>query len=213
MNLGDYLLPWKAIPNMIKDVKEVAKPSGKNKHGSIVGALGKYGDVAGMLLGDKWMNFVHERIPEQVNETLQPVNHMLNKVDPIRMFAPEDSKLQKLPDFVENKGGDSLAAALAAAFGAAALFGGGGAAAAGGGTPMTGSPAPTSSGGMFDFGSYDWTDPNTYIKMSKMMPRQQQGMMQQQPSNQMYMNAQAQQGPMTLQDLLRVYGLEPYSNS
>lgn len=199
MNLGDYLLPWKAIPNMIKDVKEVAKPSGKNKHGSIVGALGKYGDVAGMLLGDKWMNFVHERIPEQVNETLQPVNHMLNKVDPIRMFAPEDSKLQKLPDFVENKGGDSLAAALAAAFGAAALFGGG-------------SAAPTSSGGMFDFGSYDWTDPNTYIKMSKMMPRQQQGMMQQ-PSNPMYKNAQAQQSPTTLQDLLRVYGLEPYSNS
>lgn len=204
MNLLDYILPWKAIPNMIKDVKEVAKPTGKNKHGSIVGALGKYGDVSGMLLGDNWMNFVHERVPAKVNETLQPVNHMLNKVDPIRLFAPEDSKMQGLPDFVENKGGDSLAAALAAAFGAAALFGGGGAAAAGG-SSASASPAPASSGGMFNFSGADWSDPNTYIRMSKMMPRQQQGMMQQ-PTQKTI----PELGPMpnSLQELLKLYGLD-----
>lgn len=84
--------------------------------------------------------------------------------------------------------------------------------AAAGGSAAATTPA-SSSGGMFDFSGADWSDPNTYMRYSKMMPRQQQGMMQQQPSNQMYMNAQAQQGPMTLQDLLRVYGLEPYSNS
>lgn len=34
--------------------------------------------------------------------------------------------------------------------------------------------AAPSSGGMFDFQSMDWSDPNTYMKLSKMMPKQQQ---------------------------------------
>ncbi len=124
MSVWDYLLPWKAVPNMIKDVKDVAKPSGKNEHGSIVGAIGKYADPGGALLGDRWMEFWHERVPAKVNEYLEPVGEFHRKyLDPIAMAAPEDSKLQKVPDFVQAKGGDSVAAVLGAIYGLPAIFG------------------------------------------------------------------------------------------
>jgi len=172
MSFWDYVLPWKAVPNMVRDVKEASDLDGKNKNKSIFGAIGKYADPGGALLGDRWMDFWHERVPERVNEYLQPVGAFHRKyLDPIAMALPEDHKAQKVADFGENKGGDALAAVLAMYFGGAALGGlsgfggGGGAGGAGGG------------GGGFgglNFGSMNWSDPNTYMQMAQLMPQQQQ---------------------------------------
>lgn len=93
---------------------------------------------------------------------------------------------------------------IAALFAANGLMGMGG-----GGSPTTPTPdAGGTGGGMFDFQSMNWQDPNTYIKLSKMMPQQQQ---QQAPPPQ---PAPPQLGPLQAQqnDLISNMGDMSWNN-
>lgn len=214
MSLWDYLLPWKSIPNMIHDVKDASKYTGKDKNASIFGAIGKYADPGGALLGDKWMNFWHGTVPEQVNQSLEPLNKFNRKyLDPIAKIVPKDSKLQNVPDFVQAKGGDVAAAISGAILGGGALLGGMGAgSASGGGAAGSGTAAPSSSGGMFNFGQMDWHDPNTYVNLYQQYGGLlNQGQGQQQPQQSpalMAMTDPAEQQRRYL-EMLQTYGYHP----
>lgn len=63
----------------------------------------------------------------------------------------------------------------------------------------------TSSGGMFDFSNTDWSDPNTYMRLSKMVPRQSQ--QQQQGSLTRPAMYSQNYSPETVQQILEMYGL------
>jgi hypothetical protein len=137
MNVLDYFLPWKSIPAMIKDVKGTSDAKGKDRHDSVFGSIGKYGDPFGALMGKKWQNFFHGTIPREVNRALEPVGKFHRQyLDPVAMSLPKDHSLQRIPDWVQAKGGDASAivgglVAGGAALGAAGAGGGGGGAAGG----------------------------------------------------------------------------------
>lgn len=126
MSLGDYLLPWKAVPNMVKDVRATFDGGKKGRHDSFVGAIGKYADPGGALLGDKWMNFAHGTVPREVNRALEPVGQAHRNVDPIYQFGGKNSELgRSITGLGMNKGGDISALITAGVLGAGALGGGG----------------------------------------------------------------------------------------
>lgn len=147
MSFFDYVLPWKAIPNMIKDVKGASSTKGGKKYDSVFGAIGKYADPAGALFGDKWMNFFHGTVPREMNRAIQPWNEFHMKyLDPLAMAGVTP---QEMRDVGKYKGADATAAALGAT--ALGMFSGIGGAGGGGGG---------SGGGI---GSMNWQDPNTYM--------------------------------------------------
>lgn len=135
MSLGDYLLPWKAVPNMIRDVKGTFDDKkGKGRHDSFIGAIGKYADPIGALLGDNWMEFWHEKVPREVNRALEPVGEFhRDYLDPIWIAGGKNTDWGKsITDLGTSKGGDFSALIGGAVVGAGAL-GGAGAGGAGGG--------------------------------------------------------------------------------
>ena len=173
MSFLDYVLPWKAVPNMIRDVKAAGGGSkddenGKRRrnHGSVVGAIGKYADPAGALLGDSWMNFWHNRLPTKMNEYASGVAQK----DPMIQFdrkyglGQKGSPLRGVSNFAEDRPADTTAMVLGAIFGGGALLGGAGGAGGGGGTAA-------GSGNI-------WANPNTYMQFANAIPQQQP---QQQP--------------------------------
>lgn len=140
MSVWDYVLPWKAIPNMVKDVKDASSldGKGKDKYDSVFGAIGKYADPAGALLGDKWMDFWHGEIPAKMNQAVRPWNEFHMKyLDPVAMAGGMPKEME---DAAKYKGADVTAAALGATAlgmmlgGAAGAGGGAGGGGAGGGT-------------------------------------------------------------------------------
>lgn len=149
MSLGDYLLPWKAVPNMIRDVKDAGgKGSG---HKSVVGAVGKYADPFGALLGKNVQEFMHEKIPTQVNESLSGIA----KKDPMIRFdrkyglGQKGSPLRSVSNWAQDKPGDTAAIVTGAILGGGALagaWGGGAAGGAGGGAAGGGTAAPAQAG-------------------------------------------------------------------
>lgn len=167
MSLWDYLLPWKAIPNMAKDVKKAWEGEGKNRHDSVFGAIGKYGDPFGALMGDNWMEFFHEKIPREVNRAMEPAVQLGHNLNPLYHYGKSNDSdtLNAVHDFGSNKGGDVLAAVLGAVAGGGALLGGAGAGAGGGAGgagasafgPYAGGyafPGGSSFGGMSAYGPY-----------------------------------------------------------
>lgn len=178
MNLGDYLLPWKAIPNMVKDVKAASKTKdedGKKNYDSVFGAIGKYADPFGALLGDNWMDFWHGTVPREVNRIGSDFSEFhREKLDPIwrlggkRAVGGYDGDFYNITD---TKSGDISAAILASVLGGMALGG-----AAGGSSGGSGFSNP------YNFSNMDWTNPQTYTRLQGMMPQQQQ-QMQYQPPN------------------------------
>jgi len=138
MGLLDYILPWKAIPNMARDVKSAFGGEGKNRHDSFLGAIGKYADPAGALMGDKWMNFFHGTIPREVNRALEPVGQFHRNLDPIYQFGGKNTQVGRdITNLGMGKGGDISALVAAAVVGGGALGGAGGG--AGGGSSGWGS--------------------------------------------------------------------------
>lgn len=158
MSFLDYVLPWKAVPNMIKDVKKASSMDGKGKYDSVWGAIGKYADPGGALMGDKWMDFFHGKIPREMNRAVQPWNEFHMKyLDPLAMSGVTPDGMR---DAAKYKGADVTAAALGAT--ALGMFSGLGAGGSGGGVGGPGG----GSGSM-------WADPNTYMGLLQ-SPNQQQ---------------------------------------
>jgi hypothetical protein len=137
----------------------------------VVGAVGKYADPFGALLGKNVQEFMHEKIPTQVNESLSGIA----KKDPfIRAdrkygFGRKGSPLRSTSNWARDKPGDTTALVLGALAGGSALagaFGGGAAGGAGGGAAgggaAGGTAAPAQAG---------WTQ---YAQMAQMMPQGQQ---------------------------------------
>jgi hypothetical protein len=185
MSFWDYTLPWKAVPNMAKDVKKAWKGTGKNRHDSFVGAIGKYADPGGALLGDKWMDTFHGKIPREVNRALEPVGEFhRDNLDPLYKVWGDTKFGKAVTDQAVNKGGDWSAVITGGVLGAGALGGGaagggagGSAAPAGGaggagGAGAGGGTSGTSGGSFGNFGSMDWSSPSTYMKFAQNMPQQ-----------------------------------------
>ena len=173
MSLGDYLLPWKAIPNMIRDVKDAGGGSkdgedGKRErnHSSVVGAIGKYADPVGALLGDSWMDFWHDRLPTKLNEYASGIAQKDPFIQLDRKYGlgQKGSPLRGVSNFAEDRPADTTALVLGAIFGGGAALGG-----AGGGSAGGGASAGGSSGG---FAGLNWSDPNTYMQLAQAMPQQ-----------------------------------------
>jgi len=174
MSFWDYTLPWKAIPNMAKDVSKAWKGTGSNRHDSFLGAIGKYADPGGALLGDKWMDFAHGTIPREVNRALEPVGEFhRDNLDPLYKVWG-DTKLGKaITDQGVNKGGDWSALITGGVLGAGALGGAGGAATPTPAAPSAGAGSGAGSGTSGgSFGSMNWSDPNTYMTLAQNMPQQ-----------------------------------------
>lgn len=173
MSFWDYVLPWKAIPNMVEDVKKASKTSGKGKYDSVFGAVGKYADPGGALLGDKWMDFFHGTVPREVNRAFQPfMDFNREKLDPIYRFGGKEAVGPEFKNITSTKGGDLNALAAAITFGAGALGGGAGGAGGGGsGGGGFGSSMPWNQ----NWGAMDWSDPSTYMNLYQqyggMMPQ------------------------------------------
>lgn len=166
MSFWDYTLPWKAIPNMAKDVKKAWGTEGKGKHDSFVGAIGKYADPFGALMGEDVQKFAHETVPREVNRALQPVGEFhRDNLDPIYKVAGDTEWGKAITDQGVNKGGDWSAIIGGGAIAGTAL-GGGGAGGAGGGS---------SGGGLFGGGG--GSAQSNYAQLLRgggMMPQQQQ---------------------------------------
>lgn len=147
MSFWDYVLPWKAIPNMAKDVKAAWSGDGKNRHDSFVGAIGKYADPFGALLGEDVQNFMHGTIPREINRALEPVGKFhRDNLDPIYKVAGDTEWGKAITDQGVNKGGDWSALIAAAVAGAGAAAGGAAGSASGAGG--------AGAGGMSAFGPY-----------------------------------------------------------
>lgn len=183
MSFWDYVLPWKAIPNMIDDVKDAASTKGKGKYDSVFGAIGKYADPAGAVMGEDVLNFAHGTVPREVNRAFQPfMDFNREKLDPIYRFGGKEAVGPEFKGITSTKGGDLNALAAAITVGAGAL--GGGAGGAGGSGSGGGFQAPWSQ----DWGAMDWSNPQTYMQLQQqyggMMPRGQQQQAQAQPPQQ-----------------------------
>lgn len=191
MSIGDYLLPWKAIPNMIRDVKEAGGGSkdGKGKegeegskkrqrnHSSVVGAVGKYADPLGALFGDRWMEFFHERLPSQMNEYASGIAQKDPFIQADRKWGlgRKGSPLRGVSNFAEDRPADTTALVLGSIFGGGALAGGmGGGSAGGGGGAAAGGGTSGGGFGGFNFANMNWQDPNTYMQLMGNMPGGQQ---------------------------------------
>jgi len=188
MSFWDYLLPWKAIPKMVDEVKDASTTKGKGKYDSPLGVIGKYGDPFGALLGDNVQNFMHSTIPREANRAMQPWNELHMKyLDPLTMSGVvgktgTDAAKYKGADLTALAlGGTALGMAMGGAGGAGA--GGGGAGGGAGGSGTGGSGAPWSQ----NWGAMDWSDPNTYMQLGQqyggMMPQGGQQPQQEPPRN------------------------------
>jgi hypothetical protein len=156
MSFGDYVLPWKAIPNMIRDVKDAGGKGkdGKKNHGSVVGAIGKYADPFGALLGDRWMEFAHERLPTQMNEWGSGIakHDPFIQLDRKYGLGQKGSPLRGVSNWAQDRPADTAAIVTGAVLGGGALAGawGGGSAGSAGGMSAYG---PYASGYQFAPGS------------------------------------------------------------
>lgn len=170
MSIGDYLLPWKAIPNMIRDVKGAGGKD--NKHGSVVGAIGKYADPVGALFGDRWMEFFHERIPSKMNEYSSSIARRDPSIQLDRKygFGQQGSPLRPVSNWAQNRPADTTAMVVGAVVGGGAIAGGAGSGSAGGGAAGGTAAGGGAGGGGFNFGSLMGMNPGDLMGTSPMQP-------------------------------------------
>lgn len=214
-----FLKPWKVILDALKGSKKNIK---KDDHSSFLGPIGKLTDPIAITTGrdSGYSELVHEKIPLKMNTAAEPFVKLGHYGNPLYWYGKksDNGMLNSVHDLGENKGADIAGLVAGAIFGGSALFGGAGGAEAGGGAGAgvgggtgagggTAASSGSSGGGMFsgwDFGSMDWTDPNTYMRLSQMAPKQQQ--QQQPPPQRRGMMAQNTYKPQTIDQWLEYYG-------